>query len=291
MALILVVEESLLVEPKKYPIQIEIEQRALEIQLTAEERTRYRRHLLLPQVGQNGQRRLKAAKVLVIGAGGLGSPVSLYLTAAGVGTLGIAEFDTVDRSNLQRQVLYGTRDAGQPKLAAAARRLRELNPMVSLREHPVSVDETNVMELVTQYDLVIDGSDNLRTRYLVNDVCVVSERPYIYGAVDRFHGQLSVFYAPHGPCYRCLFPAPPAPEQTLSCTEAGVLGVLPGQIGLMQATEAIKLITGIGEPLLGVILSVDLLQTRYDRLRLERDQNCPVCGHRPGGRAPSHCGG
>jgi len=244
--------------------------------------SRYSRQLLLPEVSADGQRRIKAARVLCIGAGGLGSPAALYLTAAGIGTLGLVDADRVDVSNLQRQILYGTGDVGEPKLEKARARLQQLNPDVKIVLHEARLTSANATEIIADYDVVIDGSDNFPTRYLSNDVCVFARKPNIYGSVFRFEGQASVF-APHlgGPCYRCLFPEPPPPGAAPSCAEAGVLGVLPGIIGLIQATEALKLIVGAGETLAGRLLHFDALKMKFREFNLRRDPQCPVCGDTP----------
>ncbi|MDP9099371.1 MAG: molybdopterin-synthase adenylyltransferase MoeB [Verrucomicrobiota bacterium] len=257
-------------------------ERLKEIALSREEMARYSRHLILPEVNVDGQRRLKAARVLCIGAGGLGSPAALYLTAAGIGTLGLVDADRVDASNLQRQILYGTDDVGKPKLEKARARLLEINPNIEIVRHDARLTSANATEIMALYDLVIDGSDNFPTRYLSNDVCVFARKPNIYGSVFRFEGQASVF-APHlgGPCYRCLFPEPPPPGAAPSCAEAGVLGVLPGIIGLIQATEALKLILGAGETLAGRLLHFDALKMKFREFNLRRDPACPVCGEAP----------
>src|SRR5690606_3113313 len=249
--------------------------------LTPEETLRYSRHLLLPEVGPDGQRRLKGARVLLVGAGGLGSPVSLYLAAAGVGTLGMAEFDRVDVTNLQRQVLHGTSDLGRPKLDSARDRLRDINPHVVVEPIPERLTSANALEIVAAYDLVIDGTDNFPTRYLVNDACVLTGKPNVYGSIFRFEGQASVFWAERGPCYRCLFAEPPPPGMVPSCAEGGVLGVLPGIIGTIQATEALKLLLGAGESLIGRLLMLDALRMRFREMRLRKDPDCPVCGEHP----------
>lgn len=249
-------------------------------ELTAEETRRYSRHLLLPPVGPEGQRRLKAARVLLVGAGGLGSPAALYLAAAGVGTIGLVEFDAVDVSNLQRQVLHGTRDVGRPKVESARDRIADLNPLVALEPHAVRLSSANALGIVSAYDVVIDGTDNFPTRYLVNDACVLTGRPYVYGSVFRFEGQASVFAAKDGPCYRCLFPEPPPPGSVPDCEEGGVLGVLPGLVGVIQATEALKLVLGIGDALVGKLLLVDALRMQFRTLKLARDPECPACGTR-----------
>jgi len=258
------------------------EERVSGIGLTREETTRYSRHLIMPEVTADGQRRLKAARVLCIGAGGLGSPAALYLAAAGVGTIGIVDFDDVDLSNLQRQILHGTKDVGRSKLESARDRLRDINPDIDIELHQCRFSSENASEIVSEYDVVVDGSDNFATRYLSNDVCVFEKKPNVYGSVFRFEGQTTVF-APHlgGPCYRCLFPEPPPPESVPNCAQAGVLGVLPGIIGLLQAIEAIKLIVGIGEPLIGRLLHFEALNVKFRELNLRRDPHCPVCGDNP----------
>jgi adenylyltransferase/sulfurtransferase len=258
------------------------EQRLAEVTLTREDLARYSRHLILPEVNVDGQRRIKAARVLCIGAGGLGSPAALYLAAAGIGTLGLVDADRVDASNLQRQILYGTGDVGAPKLEKARARLRQMNGDMEIVLHEARLTSENATEIIAPYDVVIDGSDNFPTRYLSNDVCVFSRKPNIYGSVFRFEGQASVF-APHlgGPCYRCLFPEPPPPGAAPSCAEAGVLGVLPGIIGLIQATEALKLIIGAGETLAGRLLHFDALKMKFREFNLRRDPACPVCGDAP----------
>jgi adenylyltransferase/sulfurtransferase len=248
--------------------------------LTADETRRYSRHLLLPPVGPEGQRKLKGARVLLVGGGGLGSPAALYLAAAGIGTLGLVEFDSVSESNLQRQVLYGTADVGRPKLDAARERLADLNPLVQFEAHAARLTAQNALDIVRAYDVVLDGTDNFPTRYLVNDACVLTRRPYVYGSVFRFEGQASVFGAPAGPCYRCLFPEPPPPGAVPDCEEGGVLGVLPGLIGVIQATEVLKLVLGAGDALVGRLLLVDALRMQFRTLRLERDPECPACGTR-----------
>src|SRR5690606_7165314 len=239
-----------------------------------EELARYSRHLLLPEVGMDGQRRLKQASVLLVGTGGLGAPVGLYLAAAGVGRLGLVDFDVVDHSNLHRQVIHGTSDVGRPKLASARDSIADINPNVRVECHEVALSAQNAMEIVPGYDLVIDGTDNFATRYLINDVCVLLGKPNVYGSIFRFEGQASAFWAEHGPCYRCLFPEPPPPGLVPSCAEGGVLGVLPGVIGMIQATEAIKLILGVGEPLIGRLLLYDALSMRFRELNLRKDAAC-----------------
>jgi molybdopterin/thiamine biosynthesis adenylyltransferase/rhodanese-related sulfurtransferase len=250
-------------------------------ELTREEVLRYSRHITLPEVGAEGQQRLKAARVLCIGAGGLGSPASLYLAAAGVGTIGLVDFDAVDASNLQRQILHGTKDVGRSKLASARDRLNDINPNVRVEAHETSFSEANALDLVKAYDVVLDGTDNFPTRYLVNDACVMAGRPNAYGSIFRFEGQASVFATKTGPCYRCLHPEPPPPGLIPSCAEGGVLGVLPGIIGTIQATETIKLLLGIGEPLIGRFLIYDALRMRFREVRLPKDPDCPVCGTNP----------
>jgi len=258
------------------------EKRLEQIALTRGDLSRYSRQLILPEVNADGQRRIKAGRILCIGAGGLGSPAALYLAAAGIGTLGLVDADRVDASNLQRQILYGTGDVGESKVEKARARLRELNPDVEIVVHDARFTSENAKEIIAPYDIVIDGSDNFPTRYLSNDVCVFAQKPNIYGSVFRFEGQASVF-APHlgGPCYRCLFPEPPPPGAAPSCAEAGVLGVLPGIIGLIQATEALKLIIGAGETLAGRLLHFDALKMKFRQFTLRRDPQCPVCGDAP----------
>jgi sulfur-carrier protein adenylyltransferase/sulfurtransferase len=250
-------------------------------QLTGDEVRRYSRHLILPEVGMDGQRTLKAAKVLCIGAGGLGSPAAMYLAAAGVGTLGIVDFDVVDTSNLQRQILHGTPDIGRPKLESAKDRLHSLNPNVHVETYETALSSENALKLFEPYDVILDGTDNFPTRYLVNDACVLLGKPNAYGSIFRFEGQASVFATKDGPCYRCLYPEPPPPGLVPSCAEGGVLGVLPGIIGTIQATETIKLILGAGEPLIGRFLIYDALRMRFRELKLRKDADCPVCGTNP----------
>jgi molybdopterin/thiamine biosynthesis adenylyltransferase/rhodanese-related sulfurtransferase/molybdopterin converting factor small subunit len=249
--------------------------------LTNEEIKRYSRHLIMPEVGLEAQKKLKASKVLCIGAGGLGSPAALYLAAAGVGTLGIVDFDTVDFSNLQRQILHGTPDVGRSKLASAKDKLNAINPNVKIELYETALTSQNALELFAPYDVILDGTDNFPTRYLVNDACVLLGKPNAYGSIFRFEGQASVFATKDGPCYRCLYPEPPPPGLVPSCAEGGVLGVLPGMIGVLQATEAIKLITGIGEPLIGRFLIYDALKMKFRELKLRKDPDCPVCGTHP----------
>src|SRR6516165_4906193 len=258
------------------------DQRISDVHLSTEELQRYSRHLIMPEVTADGQRRLKAARVLSIGAGGLGSPAALYLAAAGVGTIGIVDFDDVDLSNLQRQILHGTKDIGRGKLESAQDRLRDINPEIEIELHHCRFSSENASQIVSRYDIVVDGSDNFATRYLSNDVCVFARKPNVYGSVFRFEGQTTVF-APHlgGPCYRCLFPEPPPPESVPNCAQAGVFGVLPSIIGMLQAIEAIKLIVGIGEPLIARLLQFDALKVQFRELKLRRDPKCPVCGENP----------
>src|SRR6185503_1889746 len=250
-------------------------------ELTNEEIKRYSRHLIMPEVGIDAQRKLKAAKVLCIGAGGLGSPAAMYLAAAGVGTLGIVDFDTVDFSNLQRQILHGTPDVGRSKLASAKDKLNAINPNVKIELYETALSSQNALELFAPYDVILDGTDNFPTRYLVNDACVITGKPNAYGSIFRFDGQASVFATKGGPCYRCLYPEPPPPGLVPSCAEGGVLGVLPGIIGVIQATEAIKLIIGAGDSLIGRLLLFDALKMTFRTLKLQRDPECPVCGDRP----------
>ena len=249
--------------------------------LTNEEVARYSRHLIVPEVGMAGQLKLKAARALCIGAGGLGSPVALYLAAAGVGTLGIVDFDDVDYSNLQRQILHGTPDVGRSKLDSARSRLNALNPEVEVVTHEMALSSQNALGLFADYDLVVDGTDNFPTRYLVNDACVIGGKPNVYGSIFRFEGQVSVFATKDGPCYRCMFPEPPPPGLVPSCAEGGVLGILPGVVGTLQATEAIKLILGAGESLVGRFLLFDALKMRFRELKVRKDPDCPVCGEHP----------
>ena len=250
-------------------------------ELTNEEIKRYSRHLIMPEVGVEGQKKLKASKVLCIGAGGLGSPAAMYLAAAGVGTLGIVDFDTVDFSNLQRQILHGTPDVGRSKLASAKDRLNAINPNVTIETYETALTSQNALELFAPYDVILDGTDNFPTRYLVNDACVLLGKPNAYGSIFRFEGQASVFATKDGPCYRCLYPEPPPPGLVPSCAEGGVLGVLPGIIGVIQATETIKLIIGVGEPLVGRFMIYDALKMKFRELKLRKDPDCPVCGTHP----------
>ena len=258
------------------------DERSSAMQLSPAELQRYSRHLMMPEVTPDGQRRLKAARVLCIGAGGLGSPAAVYLAAAGMGTIGIVDFDDVDLSNLQRQILHGTKDIGRDKLESARDRLHDINPEIDVQLHKCRFSSENAPQLVSRYDVIVDGSDNFPTRYLSNDVCVFARKPNVYGSVFRFEGQTTVF-APHlgGPCYRCLFPEPPPPDSVPNCAQAGVLGVLPGIIGMLQAIEAIKMIVGVGESLVGRLLHFDALKARFRELNLRRDPECPVCGENP----------
>jgi len=249
--------------------------------LSNEEIQRYSRHLIMPEVGMAGQRKLKAASVLLIGAGGLGSPLAMYLAAAGIGRIGLVDYDTVSYSNLQRQVIHGTSDVGRPKLDSARDRIKEINPFVQVDTFDVPLTSANALEILAPYDVIVDGTDNFPTRYLTNDACVLLGKPNVYGSIFRFEGQASVFYAEEGPCYRCLFPEPPPPGLVPSCAEGGVLGVLPGTIGAIQATEAIKLILGAGEPLIGRLMIYDAMAMTFDEVRLRKDPKCPVCGENP----------
>src|SRR5579859_5750844 len=249
--------------------------------LSKQEILRYSRHLIIPEVGMEGQLKLKQAKVLLIGTGGLGAPLGLYLAAAGVGRIGLVDFDVVDFTNLQRQVLFGTTDVGRPKIAAAADHLRNLNPEIQIDTFETHLSSENALDILKDYDIVVDGTDNFPTRYLVNDACVILGKPNVYGSIFRFEGQLTVFYAKEGPCYRCLFPEPPPPGLVPSCAEGGVLGILPGTIGTLQATEAIKLILGIGKPLIGRMILYDGLEMTFDTIKLRKNPNCPVCGEHP----------
>ena len=250
-------------------------------ELTKAELARYHRHLIMPEVGPEGQKKIKNASVLCVGAGGLGSPLALYLAAAGVGRLGIVDFDVVDESNLQRQILHDTPSVGTSKLTSAKKRLLALNPNISVETHETQLNSTNAIELFKKYDIIADGTDNFPTRYLVNDACVLTGKPNVYGSIFRFEGQLSVFGAKDGPCYRCLYPEPPPPGLVPSCAEAGVLGVLPGVIGTMQAIEALKLILGIGKPLVGRLMLYDALEQSWRTLKVKKNPACPVCGENP----------
>ncbi len=249
--------------------------------LSNEEIARYSRHLILPEVGMEGQKKLKAAKVLCVGTGGLGSPLALYLAAAGVGTLGLVDFDVVDSSNLQRQIIHSTADIGRPKNDSAEQRLKGLNPFIEIVKFDTMLTSANALEIISQFDVIADGTDNFQTRYLVNDACVLTGKPNAYGSIFRFEGQASVFATKDGPCYRCLYPEPPPPGLVPSCAEGGVLGILPGLVGVIQATEAIKLILGVGEPLIGRLLLVDALNMNFRQLKLRKNPDCPVCGTHP----------
>ncbi len=254
---------------------------ASELALTKDEILRYSRHLIMPEVGTEGQLKLKAAKVLLVGTGGLGAPLGLYLAAAGVGRIGLVDFDVVDFTNLQRQVIHGTSDVGRKKLDSAADRMREINPFVRIDKHEVALSSENALDILRDYDIIVDGTDNFPTRYLVNDACVLLGKPNVYGSIFRFEGQATVFAYAGGPCYRCLYPEPPPPGLVPSCAEGGVLGILPGTIGLIQATETVKLILGIGEPLVGRLLLYDALAMRFRQLKLRKNPECPVCGEHP----------
>jgi adenylyltransferase/sulfurtransferase len=250
-------------------------------ELSRDEVRRYSRHLIIPDVASSGQKRLKNAKVLVVGAGGLGSPALMYLAAAGVGTLGIVDFDVVDDTNLQRQIIHGQSDVGRPKAESAQATIAEINPYVTVNLHQVRLDSSNALDIFRPYDLIVDGTDNFATRYLVNDACVLLGKPYVWGSIYRFDGQASVFWAEHGPCYRCLYPEPPPPGMVPSCAEGGVLGVLCASVGSIQVTEAIKVLTGIGEPLVGRLMVYDALEMSYRAINVRKDPNCPVCGENP----------
>jgi molybdopterin/thiamine biosynthesis adenylyltransferase/rhodanese-related sulfurtransferase len=250
-------------------------------ELTTDDLSRYSRHLILPEVGMEGQQKLKAARVLCVGTGGLGSPLALYLAAAGIGTLGLVDFDVVDASNLQRQIIHSTKDIGRKKLDSAEEKLKALNPALNVVKHDTMLSSANALEIIREYDIVADGTDNFPTRYLVNDACVILGKPNAYGSIFRFEGQASVFATKEGPCYRCLYPEPPPPGLVPSCAEGGVLGILPGLVGVIQATEAIKLILGKGSPLIGRLLLVDALSMRFRELKLRKNPECPVCGDNP----------
>ncbi len=252
-----------------------------EVQLSHDEIRRYSRHLIMPEVGIQGQKKLKAASVLLIGTGGLCSPLALYLAAAGIGRIGLVDYDVVDETNLQRQIIHFTSDVGKSKLESAAGKLSDINPYLVIDKHNVPLTSANALEILKDYDVIIDGTDNFPTRYLVNDACVLLGKPNVYGSIFRFEGQLTVFYAKEGPCYRCLFPEPPPPGLVPSCAEGGVLGVLPGTIGTLQATEAIKLIIGIGKPLIGRMILYDGLDMTFDTIKLRKNPACPVCGEHP----------
>jgi molybdopterin/thiamine biosynthesis adenylyltransferase/rhodanese-related sulfurtransferase len=250
-------------------------------ELTTDDLARYSRHLILPEVGMEGQQKLKAAKVLCVGTGGLGSPLALYLAAAGIGTLGLVDFDVVDASNLQRQIIHSTKDIGRKKLDSAEEKLTALNPALKVVKHDTMLSSANALDILKDYDIVADGTDNFPTRYLVNDACVLLGKPNVYGSIFRFEGQASVFATKEGPCYRCLYPEPPPPGLVPSCAEGGVLGILPGLVGVIQATEVIKLILGNGSPLIGRLLLVDALNMRFRELKLRKNRECPVCGDHP----------
>jgi molybdopterin/thiamine biosynthesis adenylyltransferase/rhodanese-related sulfurtransferase len=251
------------------------------VSLSNEEILRYSRHLIMPEVAMDGQLKLKQAKVLLIGAGGLGAPLGLYLAAAGVGRIGLVDFDVVDYTNLQRQVIHGTKDVGRKKLDSAAERMLDINPLIQIDRHEAALTSENALDILREYDIVVDGTDNFPTRYLVNDACVLLAKPNVYGSIFRFEGQATVFAYNGGPCYRCLYPEPPPPGLVPSCAEGGVLGVLPGTIGAIQATETVKLILGVGEPLVGRLLLYDALAMRYRELKLRKNPECPVCGEHP----------
>jgi adenylyltransferase/sulfurtransferase len=255
--------------------------RAADVSLAPNEIARYSRHLILPEVGMDGQKRLKASSVLLIGAGGLGSPLALYLAAAGIGRIGLIDFDVVDFSNLQRQVLHGTPDVGRPKLHSARDRIQAINPDVGVDLYETRLTSANAFDLFKPYDVIIDGTDNFPTRYLTNDACVLLKKPNVYGSIFRFDGQASVFFPPHGPCYRCLYPEPPPPGEVPSCAEGGVLGILPGVVGVIQATEAVKLILGSGQPLIGRLLHYDALGMTFREFKVRRNPKCPICGDQP----------
>lgn len=252
-----------------------------EVSLSHEEVQRYSRHLIMPEVGMAGQKKLKAASVLLIGAGGLGSPLAMYLAAAGIGRIGLVDYDVVDYTNLQRQIIHGTKDIGRPKLQSAKETMLDINPHVQVDTYEVPLTSANALEILEPYDVIIDGTDNFPTRYLTNDACVLLGKPNVYGSIFRFEGQLSIFYAEEGPCYRCLFPEPPPPGLVPSCAEGGVLGILPGTVGAMQATEAIKLILGIGESMIGRLLLYDALNMEFTEVQLRKNPNCPVCSENP----------
>ncbi len=251
------------------------------VELSNDEIARYSRHLIMPEVALDGQKKLKAAKVLTVGTGGLGSPLALYLAAAGIGTIGIVDFDVVDESNLQRQIIHGTSDIGRPKVESARDKIKDINPNVEVVVHEEALTSENALEIFADYDVIVDGTDNFPTRYLVNDACVLLGKPNVYGSIFRFEGQASVFWAEEGPCYRCLYPEPPPPGLVPSCAEGGVLGILPGAIGVIQATEAVKLILGIGEPLIGRLMLYDALGMSFREMKLRKDPGCPICGENP----------
>jgi adenylyltransferase/sulfurtransferase len=256
-------------------------QRVADVNLSPKEIARYSRHLIMPEVGVEGQKRLKASRILLIGAGGLGSPLGLYLAAAGIGRIGLVDFDVVDFSNLHRQVLHSTPDVGRPKLESARNRLQAINPEVRIDLYETRLTSANAISIIEPYDIIIDGTDNFPTRYLVNDACVLLGKPNVYGSIFRFDGQASVFYPPHGPCYRCIYPEPPPPGEVPSCAEGGVLGILPGLIGCIQATEAIKLVLGSGSTLIGRLLLYDALRMSFQEFKVRRNAQCPICGDHP----------
>ena len=251
------------------------------IQLNKDEILRYSRHLILPEVGMEGQKKLKSAKVLMVGAGGLGAPLGLYLAASGIGRIGIVDFDVVDFSNLQRQVIHGTKDVGKKKLDSAAESMLDINPYLQVDKYDTAISSENALEIIKDYDMVVDGTDNFPTRYLINDACVLLKKPNVYGSIFRFEGQATIYAYPGGPCYRCSYPEPPPPGLVPSCAEGGVLGILPGMIGMIQATEAVKLILGVGEPLVGRLVLYDALAMRFREMKVRRDPECPVCGDHP----------
>ena len=255
--------------------------RVSSVALTPQEIQRYARHLIMPEVAMQGQKRLKAAKVLCIGTGGLGSPLSLYLAAAGVGTLGLVDFDVVDISNLQRQIIHFTDDVGRPKISSAQEKLKAINPELKIVRHEHAVDSSNALDMFAGYDVIVDGTDNFPTRYLVNDACVLLGKPNVYGSIFRFDGQATVFFPPDGPCYRCLYPEPPPPDLVPNCAEGGVLGILPGLIGVVQATETVKLILGVGKPLIGRLLLYDALEMTFREMKVRKNPKCPICGPNP----------
>jgi sulfur-carrier protein adenylyltransferase/sulfurtransferase len=269
------------VTPMNAPLFDLLGSRAADTTLSSAEIQRYARHLIMPEVAMDGQRRLKASKVLCIGAGGLGSPLTLYLAAAGVGTLGLMDFDAVDVSNLQRQILHTTQDVGRPKLQSAREKLQALNPDLKLVCYEQHVDRSNALDVFRDYDVIVDGTDNFPTRYLVNDACVLLGKPNVYGSIFRFDGQASVFFPPHGPCYRCLYPEPPPPDLVPSCAEGGVLGILPGLIGVVQATETVKLLLGKGRTLIGRLMLYDALDMTFREMKVRRNPACPICGLNP----------
>jgi molybdopterin/thiamine biosynthesis adenylyltransferase/rhodanese-related sulfurtransferase len=255
--------------------------RVSSVALTPQEIQRYARHLIMPEVAMQGQKRLKAARVLCIGTGGLGSPLTLYLAAAGVGTLGLVDFDIVDVSNLQRQIIHFTGDVGRPKITSAEEKLKAINPELKVIRHEHAVDSTNALDMFAGYDVIVDGTDNFPTRYLVNDACVLLGKPNVYGSIFRFDGQATVFFPPEGPCYRCLYPEPPPPDLVPNCAEGGVLGILPGLIGVVQATETVKLILGVGKPLIGRLLLYDALEMTFREMKVRKNPKCPICGPNP----------